>query len=66
MTDKSATVSINTIATWLTILTLLGGGVVFFSDIHSNYVTKDQLEKRLLEIEVKYIRELGREGVYVK
>ncbi len=40
---------------WLTIIGLLAGVLAFFDTIHENYVTKDALEIRILELEKEYL-----------
>ena len=47
---------------FLLIALVVGGGVVLYDTSHEDYVTKDQLEIRLLEQELGEAREASPEG----
>lgn len=41
------------IALWVALVTLIGGSVALYERFHEDYITKDELEIRLLQEELK-------------
>jgi len=47
--------NISIIAIWASILSIVVGGVTFFGALHDGYVSKVEMETRILELENKYL-----------